>query len=53
MVKVKEEITFPRGIDNGATLRFRGKGHVQGDLIVKVGVKKHPLFRREGNDSLI
>jgi DnaJ-class molecular chaperone len=46
MIKAKEEITFPRGIDNGATLRFKGKGHLEADLIVKVAVRKHPLFRR-------
>ena len=45
-VKAQEEIKFPKGIDNGATLRFRGKGHVNGDLVIKVGVRKHPLFRR-------
>ena len=30
--KVTEEITFPKGIDNDATMRFRGKGHNGGDL---------------------
>jgi len=53
MIKSNEEIKFPRGIDNGATLRFRNKGHLNGDLVIKVGVRKHPFFRREGNDSLI
>jgi molecular chaperone DnaJ len=51
VLKTNEELKIPRGIDNGATLRFRGKGHVNGDLIVKIGVRKHPMFRREGNDS--
>jgi molecular chaperone DnaJ len=45
-VKAKEEIKFPRGIDNGATLKFRGKGHISGDLIVQVVVKSHPFFKR-------
>lgn len=51
VVKTSEELKIPRGIDNGATLRFRGKGHVNGDLIVKIGVRKHPTFKREGNDA--
>jgi DnaJ-class molecular chaperone len=34
-------------------MRFKGKGHIKGDLIIKVGVKKHAQFKREGNDSLI
>lgn len=51
VVKTSEELKIPRGIDNGATLRFKGKGHVNGDLIVKIGVRKHPMFRREGSDS--
>jgi len=53
VVKTNEELKIPRGIDNGATLRFKGKGHVNGDLIVKIAVRKHPMFRREGNDSHI
>ena len=53
VVKTNEELKIPRGIDNGATLRFKGKGHVNGDLIVKIAVRKHPMFKREGNDSHI
>ena len=38
VVKTNEELKIPRGIDNGATLRFKGKGHVNGDLIFKIAV---------------
>lgn len=46
MVKSKEEIKFPRGIDNGAQLKFKGKGHLNGDLIIQVAVRSHPKFKR-------
>jgi DnaJ-class molecular chaperone len=46
-------VIFPKGIDNGAVLKFKDKGHLNGDLIVRVSVRKHSTFRREGNDSLI
>lgn len=42
---------FPRGIDNNATLKFRGKGHVGGDLLIKVLVRKNPNVTRNGNDA--
>lgn len=44
---------IPRGIHDGATLKFKGKGNMNGDLNVKVNVRRHPEFRREGIDSLI
>lgn len=44
--KTHEEIKFPRGIDSGATLKFKGKGNLGGDLIVQVSVKSHPAFKR-------
>lgn len=40
--KAREEIMIPRGIDNGANLKFRGKGHMGGDLNIKIIVRKHP-----------
>lgn len=51
MVKSTEEVKIPKGIDNNAMLRFKGKGHVNGDLVIKIVVRKHPTFRREGYDS--
>lgn len=52
-VRTQEEIKFPRGIDNGAQLKFKSKGHLNGDLIIQVAVKSHPKFKREGNDAVM
>ena len=52
-------ITIPAGIDNGEMIRLTGQGEAiksgtaglpaqAGDLYVKVHVKPHPTFRREG-----
>lgn len=48
-------IEIPAGIENGEMIRFPGKGEavsggVTGDLYVKIRVKKHHLFRKEGNN---
>ncbi|MES2223873.1 MAG: molecular chaperone DnaJ [Patescibacteria group bacterium] len=48
-------IEVPAGIENGEMIRFPGKGEaisggVTGDLYVKVRVKKHSLFRKEGTN---
>ncbi len=55
-VKKKQEeiaITVPTGIQDGEMLRMSGRGEavahgVSGDLYVKIHVKPHPLYRREG-----
>ena len=44
-----------RGIADGAEIRFKGKseqspGQVPGDVVMTLKTKKHPVFRREGND---
>lgn len=51
--EVEIAITIPSGIDNGEMIRLTGqgeavKGGVSGDLYVKVHVKPHDVFRREG-----
>lgn len=54
--KRKEEeinVEIPAGIDNGEMIRLPGRGEaikngVAGDLYVKIHVKPHPIFRREG-----
>ena len=38
--RVKEEGEIPRGIKDGMTLRMSGKGNFEGDLMVKVSVRK-------------
>lgn len=55
ILKKEEEIKvkIPAGIDNGEMIRFSGageavRGGTPGDLYVKVHVKKHKTFRKEG-----
>lgn len=53
-VKVK----IPAGVDAGQSVRVRGEGCVgsngggNGDLLVEVSIKRHPIFTRQGNDVL-
>ena len=52
---MKENITIPRGIDNGVSLRLVKKGNFisagePGDLLIKVKVAPHPYFKREGTN---
>ena len=58
--KKQEEvkIKIPPGIDNGEMIRLAGageavKGGVPGDLYVKIHVKKHKVFNKEGNDLIM
>lgn len=50
------QVRIPPGADDGDTLRIRGKGAPgmnggpDGDLVIEVGVKEHPVFAREGLD---
>jgi molecular chaperone DnaJ len=49
------KVKIPSGIDNGEMIRLSGGGEavsggVTGDLYIKVHIKKHPLFRREGQN---
>lgn len=55
ILKKEEEIKIeiPRGIDGGEMIRLPGqgeaiKGGVAGDLYVKVHVKPHPVFKKQG-----
>ena len=57
VVRKQEHIKLkvPAGINNGEMIRFTGGGEAvsggsSGDLYVKIHVKKHPLFRKEGNN---
>ena len=53
-VKVK----VPAGVDAGQSVRVRGEGCVgsnngaNGDLLVEIGIRRHPIFTREYNDVL-
>lgn len=51
------DITIPPGLDDGQMLRLKGQGvpgsdGKTGDAYVQVSVRRHPGFRREGNDIL-
>lgn len=57
----KEEaikLKIPAGIDDGEMIRVAGSGEAvrggsAGDLYIKIHVKKHKIFRKEGNDLVI
>lgn len=52
--KAEEVVNIPRGVETGQTLRMAGKGHRSegdgpaGDILLKVRVKPHSTFKREG-----
>ncbi len=50
----KLTVKIPAGIKNGSSLRLRGEGENlgsgAGDLYVRVHIKKHSLFERDGDD---
>lgn len=54
--KKKISVTIPAGIDNGQSIRIRGKGEPgvnggpRGDLLVEVLVSRHPVFQRQDMD---
>lgn len=48
-------LKLPRGVEHEAVIRVRGKGGKgaggpDGDLLVKVQLREHPFFRRDGLD---
>lgn len=51
--KKKIAVAVPAGIDNGQSIRIRGKGEPgvnggpRGDLLVEVIVARHPIFQRQ------
>src|SRR3989344_1971258 len=52
------KINISAGIDNGEMIRMQGQGEaikagIAGDLYVKIHVKPHPTFRREGANLLM
>ena len=54
----KIRVTIPAGIDNGQSVRIRGKGEPgtnggpRGDLLVSVIVSRHPKFQRRDYDII-
>jgi DnaJ-class molecular chaperone len=53
------DVTIPAGVEDGQTLRLRGKGAPSsgegppGDALVQIAVKPHRFFTREGNDIIL
>jgi molecular chaperone DnaJ len=57
-MEVELKITIPAGIDNGEMIRMPQQGEavktgVAGDLYVKIHVKPHATFRRDGSNLLM
>ena len=55
--RVKETVSIPKGVNSGINLRLSGKGNfspngLAGDLMLKISVKPHPYFKRDGFDIL-
>ncbi len=54
--KKKIQVSIPAGIDDGQSIRIRGKGEpgtnggARGDLLVEVSVSRHPIFQRQDYD---
>lgn len=52
----KIQVSIPAGIDNGQSIRLRGRGEPginggeRGDLLVEVSVSRHPVFQRQDMD---
>lgn len=51
-------LTIPPGIQDGKTLRIRGRGEStrngpSGDLLVTISIEPHPTLTREGRDLLV
>ncbi len=52
----KIKVKIPAGVDNGQTVRMRNEGCVgfnggpNGDLMVDIYIKRHPIFQRDGTD---
>nr|WP_205598285.1 J domain-containing protein [Caulobacter sp. 17J65-9] len=50
------DVTIPQGASDGQVLRLKGQGAPAraggqpGDALIELGVKPHPVFRREGGD---
>ena len=54
----KVTVKIPAGVDAGQSVRVRSEGSVgsgggpNGDLLVEIFVRRHPLFQRDGRDVL-
>ena len=54
----KVKVKVPAGVDVGQSVRAAGEGNVgynggpNGDLLVEISIRRHPLFQREDRDVL-
>lgn len=52
----KVKVKIPAGVDNGQSVRMQNEGSVganggpNGDLLVEIRIKRHPIFTREDRD---
>jgi molecular chaperone DnaJ len=49
------KVKIPAGADDGSVIRLKGKGNAgrggyAGDLLIEIGLRPHPVFRKDGND---
>ena len=53
------DVTIPAGVTEAQVLRLKGKGMPgfgegpPGDALVEIGIKPHPVFKREGDDIVV
>ncbi len=47
------KVKIPAGTEEGKTMRLREAGPNGEDLLIKIHVRPHPYFRREGNDLIL
>ncbi len=53
------DVNIPAGIEDGQTLRLKGKGMdgfrgaAAGDALVEISVRPHPFFERRGSDIVV
>ena len=50
--KMREEVDVPRGVNDGMTIKLSNKGNFNGDLFLKLQVKKSNNFKRVGINVL-
>ncbi len=43
-------VKIPAGVDEGSKIRLRGQGNQGGDILLRIHVRDHPEWRRDGQD---
>ena len=47
------DLTIPKGVQPGQSLRLKGRGTDGADLIIEVNFQPHPIYRIEGRDLYV